>query len=72
MNPLFDLLPLPIRDRLNYGTITMDDEGIRKLYNVYSLAAPKVGEEKTIETILRFIEAKETEILARETESSVS
>jgi DUF1009 family protein len=64
MTPLFDELPRPIRDRLNYGDITMDEEGVNKLYNIIS-AAKSAGkdEEFVVGVVLEFLSQREAEIL---------
>jgi hypothetical protein len=67
MTPLFDELPRPIRDRLNYGSITMDETGVTKLYNIIN-SAKSVGkdEEFVVSVVLEFLTQRETEILKKE------
>jgi hypothetical protein len=67
MTPLFDELPRPIRDRLNYGNITMDAVGITKLYNIISSArAAGKDEEFVVGVVLEFLTHREAEILKEE------
>jgi DUF1009 family protein len=64
MTPLFDELPRPIRDRLNYGDITMDEAGVAKLHQIIS-SAKTAGkdEEFVVSVVLEFLSKREAEIL---------
>jgi hypothetical protein len=63
MTPLFDELPRPIRDRLNYGTITADDDSINRMYYAIQKGALIFGEERIVKELLEFLDKREVFLL---------